>query len=258
MTPREKSMSAFGRLLDIMDELREKCPWDKEQTLDSIRHLSIEEVYELSDAILKQDKDEIKKEVGDILLHVVFYAKIASELHWFDIHDVINSLCDKLIRRHPHIYGEVIAENSEQVKFNWEQIKQKEKENNPRKSYLDGVPKSMPAMIKALRMQEKAAQAGFDWDHKEQVLEKVWEEWEEFNQATTHAHKQEEFGDFLFALINYARFEKINPDDALESTNLKFKKRFEFIESKAAQAGKVLTDLNLDQMDVWWNEAKNN
>jgi len=256
MINREQSMSAFGRLLDIMDELREKCPWDREQTMESIRHLSIEEVHELSEAILSENTNEIKKEIGDILLHIVFYSKIADEQAWFSIEDVINSLCEKLIRRHPHIYGDVNVENSEQVKFNWEQIKQQEKGKDEPKSYLSGVPSSLPSMIKALRMQEKAAQTGFDWPNKEDVLKKVWEEWEEFETAPNKKEKEQEFGDFLFSLINYARFEGINPDDALESTNRKFKKRFEYIEQKAREVGLKLEDLSLQEMDVWWNEAK--
>jgi MazG family protein len=256
MTSYDSATSAFGRLLRIMEELRQKCPWDKEQTIESIRHLSIEEVYELSNAILKGDRGEIKKELGDLLLHVVFYCKIADENQWFDSADVINALCEKLIRRHPHIYGEVNVNNTEDVKYNWEQIKQLEKKDKKDSSYLDGVPASMPSMIKALRMQEKAAQTGFDWANKKQVLDKVWEEWKEFENAESIEDKQNEFGDFIFSLINYARFEGINPDDALESTNLKFKKRFEFIEKKAREAGLELKNLNLEQMDVWWNEAK--
>ncbi|MCO6494285.1 MAG: nucleoside triphosphate pyrophosphohydrolase [Bacteroidetes bacterium] len=253
---RKKAIEAFGKLLDIMDELREKCPWDKEQTIASIRHLSIEEVHELSDAIIENNPEEIKKEVGDLLLHIVFYGKIADELKWFDTTDIINALCDKLIRRHPHIYGDVLVNNADDVKHNWEQIKQNEKKSNDSKSFLSGVPSSMPSLIKALRMQEKAAQTGFDWNKKEDVLAKVWEEWEEFKNAVDKQEKEAEFGDFLFSLVNFARFEGINPDDALEATNQKFKKRFEYIESKARENGLKLDNLTLHEMDVWWNEAK--
>jgi MazG family protein len=249
-------LEAFRKLLDIMDELREKCPWDREQTTESIRHLTIEETYELSDAILSNDPEEIKKELGDILLHIVFYCKIGSEKQQYDIETVINQLCEKLIRRHPHIYGEVVADNSDVVKQNWEQIKLKEK-GEGKKSVLGGVPVSMPGMVKAYRMQEKAAQVGFDWPDKEQVWAKVEEELEEYKQAKNDAEKEEELGDLFFSLINYARFEGINPDDALEKTNIKFKKRFEFIERKAEEAGLELRTVGLEQMDKWWNEAKN-
>lgn len=251
-----KAKEAFGRLLEIMDELRVKCPWDREQTIESIRHLSIEEVHELSDAILVNKPDDIKKEIGDLLLHIVFYGKIADELKWFDTTDIINTLCEKLIRRHPHIYGEVQVNNANDVMHNWEQIKQQEKGANEPKSFLSGVPSSMPSLIKALRMQEKAARTGFDWNNKEDVLKKVWEEWDEFQNASTSQEKQVEFGDFIFSLVNYARFEGINPDDALEATNKKFKKRFEYIEQKARLQGFKLEDLTLQEMDVWWNEAK--
>lgn len=238
-----------------MDELRAKCPWDREQTTESIRHLTIEETYELSDAILAGDAEEIKKELGDILLHIVFYAKIGSERGEYDIESVINQLCEKLIRRHPHIYGEVVAEDSDTVKQNWEQIKLKEK-GHKKKSVLSGVPSSMPALVKAYRMQEKAAQVGFDWPNKEQVWEKVEEELAEFKQAEPGNEKENELGDLLFSLINYARFLNINPDDALEKTNRKFKTRFEYIEAKAESEGKDLKSLGLEQMDVWWREAK--
>ncbi len=238
-----------------MDELRAKCPWDKEQTTESIRHLTIEETYELSDAILKGDHEEVKKELGDILLHIVFYAKIGSETGLYDIESVINQLCEKLIRRHPHIYGDVQAENSDIVKQNWEQIKLKEK-GNAKKSVLSGVPNSMPSLVKALRMQDKAAQVGFDWENKNQVWEKVEEELNEFKTATNAKDREEEFGDLLFSLINYARFENINPDDALEKTNQKFKKRFEYIEAKAEAKNLDLKSLGLRQMDEWWVEAK--
>lgn len=246
---------AFRRLLDIMDELRAKCPWDREQTTESIRHLTIEETYELSDAILAGDAEDIKKELGDILLHIVFYAKIGSERGEYDIESVINQLCDKLIRRHPHIYGEVVAENAETVKQNWEQIKLKEK-SDKKKSVLSGVPVSMPSIVKAYRMQEKAAQVGFDWPDKDQVWEKVEEELAEFRSADSIEEQENELGDLIFSLINYARFLNINPDDALEKTNKKFKTRFEYIEDKAEQAGLDLKQLGLEQMDVWWREAK--
>ncbi len=238
-----------------MDELRAKCPWDREQTTESIRHLTIEETYELSDAILKGDHEEVKKELGDILLHIVFYAKIGSETGLYDIESVINQLCEKLIRRHPHIYGDVQVENSDAVKQNWEQIKLKEK-GNAKKSVLSGVPNSMPSLVKALRMQDKAAQVGFDWENKNQVWEKVEEELNEFKTASNAKDREEEFGDLLFSLINYARFENINPDDALEKTNQKFKKRFEYIEAKAEAKNLDLKSLGLRQMDEWWVEAK--
>ena len=238
-----------------MDELRAKCPWDREQTTKSIRHLTIEETYELSDAILKGDHEEVKKELGDILLHIVFYAKIGSETGLYDIESVINQLCEKLIRRHPHIYGDVKVENSDAVKQNWEQIKLKEK-GNAKKSVLSGVPNSMPSLVKALRMQDKAAQVGFDWENKNQVWEKVEEELNEFKTASNAKDREEEFGDLLFSLINYARFENINPDDALEKTNQKFKKRFEYIEAKAEAKNLDLKSLGLRQMDEWWVEAK--
>lgn len=251
----DSRLDAFKRLLDIMDELRAKCPWDKEQTTESIRHLTIEETYELSDAILKGDHEEVKKELGDILLHIVFYAKIGSETGLYDIESVINQLCEKLIRRHPHIYGDVQVENSDAVKQNWEQIKLKEK-GNAKKSVLSGVPNSMPSLVKALRMQDKAAQVGFDWENKNQVWEKVVEELNEFKTASNAKDREEEFGDLLFSLINYARFENINPDDALEKTNQKFKKRFEYIEAKAEAKNLDLKSLGLRQMDEWWVEAK--
>ena len=251
----DSRLDAFKRLLDIMDELRAKCPWDREQTTESIRHLTIEETYELSDAILKGDHEEVKKELGDILLHIVFYAKIGSETELYDIESVINQLCEKLIRRHPHIYGDVQVENSDAVKQNWEQIKLKEK-GNAKKSVLSGVPNSMPSLVKALRMQDKAAQVGFDWENKNQVWEKVEEELNEFKTASNAKDREEEFGDLLFSLINYARFENINPDDALEKTNQKFKKRFEYIEAKAEAKNLDLKSLGLRQMDEWWVEAK--
>ncbi len=248
-------LEAFGRLLTIMDELRAKCPWDREQTTESLRHLTIEETYELSDAILKNDPEEIKKELGDILLHIVFYAKIGDEKNQFNIEGVIAQLCEKLIRRHPHIYGEVIAEDSNTVKQNWEQIKLNEK-GNEKKSVLSGVPLSMPALVKAYRMQEKAAQVGFDWENKIQVWEKVEEELQEFKEAPNTEEMENELGDLLFSLVNYARFSAINPDDALEKTNRKFIKRFSYIEQKAEALNLDLRTVELAQMDQWWNEAK--
>lgn len=244
---------SFERLLNIMDDLRAKCPWDKEQTLESIRHLTIEETYELSDAILSSDMQEIKKELGDLALHLVFYAKIASETNDFDISDVLNSICDKLIHRHPHIYGDVVANDPETVKKNWEQIKQAESKGE--KSVLSGVPNSMPSLVKAMRMQEKAAQVGFDWPDKQQVWDKVKEELAEFESAEGQ-EKEMEFGDLIFSLVNYARWNNINPDDALELTNRKFKKRFESIEQHAKAIGKDLKQMTLAEMDVVWENAK--
>lgn len=253
MNTREEKLQAFGRLLDIMDELREKCPWDMKQTNESLRHLTIEETYELSDAIIKNDFQEIKKELGDVLLHMVFYARIASEQQLFDIADVCHALCEKLIVRHPHIYGDVKVENAEQVKENWEQIKLKE----GNRSVLSGVAKGTPSIVKAYRMQEKAAQVGFDWPTKNDVWAKVEEEWnelkDELNKPNNEQLTEKEFGDFLFALINVARKYGINPDDALEKTNQKFISRFQFIENNTT---KKLTDMTLEEMDELWNEAK--
>ncbi len=246
---------AFERLLNIMDDLREKCPWDKKQTLETLRHLTIEETYELSDAILKNDKTEIKKEIGDILLHIVFYAKIGSETNDFDITSVINSLCDKLIFRHPHIYGDVVADDAETVIQNWEKIKQKE----GNKGALSGVPSSMPSLLKALRIQDKARAIGFEWDEPEQVWEKVQEELAELQvevKANNQTKLESEFGDVFFSLINYARFLKVNPEDALEKTNQKFMNRFNYMEAKIKAQGKALADCTLAEMDVFWNEAK--
>ena len=255
MNTRQQQLKAFERLLDIMDDLREKCPWDKKQTLESLRHLTIEETYELGDAILDNDLPEIKKELGDLLLHIVFYAKIGSETNSFDIADVANSISDKLIDRHPHIYGDVVVENEEQVKQNWEKLKLKE----GRKSVLEGVPKSLPALVKASRIQDKVKGVGFDWEESHQVWEKVEEEIAEL-QAEIEANNQDkmeaEFGDVLFSLINYGRFLKINPEDALERTNKKFIKRFMYLESKASELGKSLSDMTLAEMDVFWEEAK--
>ncbi|HET6245973.1 MAG: nucleoside triphosphate pyrophosphohydrolase [Bacteroidetes bacterium] len=251
----KEKLEAFARLLNIMDELREKCPWDKKQTMESLRHLTIEETYELADAILKNEKQEVKKELGDILLHIVFYARIASETKEFDIADVINSLCEKLIVRHPHIYGNVEALTEEQVKENWEKIKLKE----GAKSVLAGVPVSLPALIKASRIQDKAKAVGFEWENKDQVWQKVEEEIQEFKAELNSGDKakaEEEFGDLLFSLVNYARFIDINAEDALERTNLKFIKRFNYIEEQAKNTNQKLEEMTLEEMDNLWNEAK--
>lgn len=255
MNTRQQQLDAFNRLLDIMDDLREKCPWDKKQTLQTLRHLTIEETYELGDAILDNDLTEVKKELGDILLHIVFYAKIGSETGDFDIADVANGICDKLIHRHPHIYGDLVVQDEEEVKQNWEKLKLKE----GKKSVLEGVPKSLPALVKASRIQDKARGVGFDWEEPNQVWEKVQEELGEFYdevQSGDHDKMEAEFGDVLFSLINYARFLKVNPEDALERTNKKFIKRFTYLEGKAAEMGKSLADMTLAEMDVFWNEAK--
>ncbi|MBC7920765.1 MAG: nucleoside triphosphate pyrophosphohydrolase [Ferruginibacter sp.] len=259
---RARQLLAFDRLLTIMDELREGCPWDKKQTMDTLRHLTIEETYELSDAILEKDLPEIRKELGDLMLHLVFYARIASESGAFDIGDVLRGIGDKLIRRHPHIYGDARADTEEAVKQNWEQIKLKE--GNP--SVLSGVPASLPALVKAMRIQEKARGAGFDWEEKEQVWEKVREEMEEFERelkpvgnvnAAADAEKAEaEFGDLLFSLVNYARFVDLNPETALERTNKKFIKRFTYLEEQARKEGRQLKDMTLAEMDVHWERAK--
>ena len=250
-------LAAFGRLLDIMDELRHKCPWDKKQTLESLRYLTIEETYELSDAILDGDLDAIKKELGDLMLHIVFYAKIGSEKEAFDIEDVLDYINEKLIMRHPHIYGDVKAADAKQVKDNWEKIKVK---NEGRKSVLGGVPKSLPPLVKAYRMQEKASGVGFDWERPEQVWEKVNEELQELRgeveKNDSKARVEEEFGDLLFALVNYSRFIGVNPEDALERTNKKFIKRFQHLERNASKAGRSLFDMSLGEMDVFWNQAK--
>jgi MazG family protein len=259
-SPRGRQLSAFNRLLDILDDLREKCPWDKKQTLQSLRHLTIEETYELSDAIMRNDMPELKKEIGDLMLHLTFYAKIASEQNLFDLADVLNAQCDKLIFRHPHIYGDVKAETEEQVKQNWEQLKLKE----GNKSVLGGVPVSLPALVKAMRIQEKARGAGFDWEEKEQVWEKVEEELSEFKAEFNMVEPEKldrkkatgEFGDLLFSLVNFARFIDINPEEALEQTNLKFISRFRFLETESAKDGKHLRDMTLAEMDEYWNKAK--
>lgn len=255
MNQRKEQLKAFDRLLTIMDELREQCPWDKKQTLQSLRHLTIEETYELGDAILDNDLQEIKKELGDLLLHIVFYAKIGSETHDFDIADVANSICEKLIDRHPHIYGDVKVANEEEVKKNWEKLKLKE----GKKSVLEGVPKSLPALVKANRIQDKVAGVGFDWEQPEQVWEKVEEELQEFRTEVVkgdHNAIENEFGDVLFSMVNYARFLNINPENALERTNKKFTKRFKYLEEKAKSQNKPLKEMTLAEMDVFWEEAK--
>lgn len=255
MNSRKEQLAAIDRLLTIMDELREQCPWDKKQTIESLRHLTIEETYELADAILANDLGEIKKELGDLLLHIVFYAKIGSESNTFDIGDVATSISEKLIHRHPHIYSDVKVDNEEDVKKNWEQLKLKEGNT----SILQGVPNSLPALIKADRIQEKVSAVGFDWEHPEQVWEKVQEELSELNEEIKNGNQKRieaEFGDVLFSMVNYARFIGVNPENALERTNLKFKKRFEYLEDNTMKKGINLTDLSLEEMDVYWEEAK--
>lgn len=255
MNTREQQLKAFDRLLTIMDELRAGCPWDKKQTMETLRHLTIEETYELGDAILDNDLEEVKKELGDVLLHIVFYSKIGSETNHFDIADVCNTICDKLVSRHPHIYGDVKVENEEDVKRNWENLKLKE----GKKSVLEGVPKSLPALVKANRIQEKVAGVGFDWEQPEQVWEKVEEELKEFKDEIKNANQdaiESEFGDVLFSMVNYARFLNINPENALERTNKKFSKRFQYLEEKAQALNKPLKDMTLAEMDVFWEEAK--
>tara|TARA_R110000787_G_scaffold271939_6_gene379265 strand:+ start:13335 stop:14114 length:780 start_codon:yes stop_codon:yes gene_type:complete len=255
MNSRKQQLEAFDRLLDIMDELREKCPWDKKQTLESLRHLTIEETYELADAILENDLEEIKKELGDVLLHIVFYAKIGSEKKAFDIADVANSISDKLIDRHPHIYGDVIVKNEKEVQQNWEKLKLKE----GKESVLEGVPKNLPALVKANRIQDKVAGIGFDWEEPQQVWEKVQEELTELNEEIKKGNKENiesEFGDVLFSMINYARFIDVNPENALEKTNKKFINRFQYLEKAAKKEGKKLADMSLAEMDVFWNESK--
>jgi XTP/dITP diphosphohydrolase len=256
MSTRATKLQAFDRLLTIMDELREQCPWDQKQTMETLRPLTIEETYELGDAILDADLNEVKGELGDLLLHIVFYAKIGSETNDFDISDVINGICEKLIHRHPHIYSDVEVKDETEVKQNWENLKLKE----GKKSVLEGVPKSLPALVKASRIQEKVAGVGFDWEHSDQVWDKVEEEIgelkEEIKKNNQHAI-EDEFGDVLFSLINYARFLNINPDNALERTNKKFVKRFKHLEKKAKGLQKSLSDMTLAEMDVYWEEAKN-
>lgn len=251
---------AFLRLLNVLDTLRTQCPWDKKQTMETLRHLTIEETYELSDAILDGDMQEIKKELGDVMMHLVFYARIADEQNQFNITNVLNGVCDKLISRHPHIYGDIEVENEEQVNQNWEKLKLKE----GNKSVLGGVPTSLPALVKASRIQEKARGVGFDWEEKQQVWEKVEEELQEFKDEFNIENGKEidiekaegEFGDLLFSLVNYARFIDINPENALEKTNKKFIKRFQYLEEKAKESGKALQDMTLAEMDIYWNEAK--
>jgi len=255
MNTRVEQLNAFDRLLTIMDELREQCPWDKKQTLQTLRHLTIEETYELGDAILDNDLQEVKKELGDLLLHIVFYAKIGSETNDFDIADVLNTVCEKLIHRHPHIYSDVKVKDEEEVKRNWEKLKLKE----GNKSVLEGVPKSLPALVKASRIQEKVAGVGFDWEEPNQVWEKVEEELEEFQEEVKEGNQDEmeaEFGDVLFSLINYAKHLNINAENALERTNKKFISRFQYLEGKAKELGKELSDMTLKEMDVFWEEAK--
>lgn len=248
----EQKKEAFERLLTIMDELREKCPWDMKQTLESLRHLSIEEVYELGDAILDGNMEEVKKELGDLFLHLVFYSRIASETETFDVADVLNSICEKLISRHPHIYGDTVVKDEAEVLSNWEKLKLKE----GKKSVLEGVPRSLPAMVKAQRIQDKAKGVGFDWDNADQVWEKVLEELNEFKEAKTKEDQEEEFGDLLFSLINYARFKGIHPEDALEKTNKKFIYRFQYLETESAKDGKKMGEMTLNEMDEYWNRAK--
>jgi len=257
---RAAKLQAFDRLLTVMDELRENCPWDKKQTMETLRHLTIEETYELSDSILEGNLDEVKKELGDLMLHNVFYARIASEQKVFDMADVLNAICDKLIVRHPHVYGDVVADDEKTVKENWEKIKLK----TGNKSVLEGVPKSLPALVKAIRVQDKARGVGFDWEKKEQVWQKVEEEMEEFkkefnaesNEALNKERTLAEFGDLLFSLVNYARFIDIDPEEALERTNKKFIKRFQYLERESAKDGKKLGEMSLAEMDVYWEKAK--
>lgn len=255
MNSRQLQLDAFERLLNIMDDLRAQCPWDKKQTMQTLRHLTIEETYELGDAILDNDLDEIKKELGDLLLHIVFYAKIGSETDSFDMADVCNEICEKLIHRHPHIYGDVEVKDEEEVKRNWEKLKLKE----GKKSVLEGVPKSLPALVKASRIQDKVKGVGFDWEEPHQVWDKLQEELGELQDEVANADQDKieaEFGDVLFSMINYARFLNVNPEDALERTNKKFIKRFQYLESKAGEIGKPLSEMTLAEMDVYWNEAK--
>ena len=257
MNSRKDQLAAVDRLLTIMDELREQCPWDKKQTFESLRHLTIEETYELGDAILSRDLDEIKNELGDLLLHIAFYARLGSEEKAFDMADIAHRISEKLIYRHPHIYGDVKVENEEDVKKNWEALKLKE--GKGKKTVLEGVPKGLPALVKAQRIQDKVAGVGFDWEKPEQVWEKVQEELSEFQTEVAQGNPNDmeaEFGDVLFSMINYARFLKINPDTALERTNQKFTQRFNYLEAKAKALGKSLQDMTLAEMDVYWKEAK--
>ena len=268
MHTREEQLAAFGRLLDIMDDLREKCPWDRKQTFDSLRQNTIEETFELATAISRHDMTEISKELGDVLLHVVFYAKMGSETNDFDIADVCNRLCDKLIFRHPHVYGDEAAKNAEEVSHLWEQVKLKEKGGN--KTVLGGIPDGLPSLVKAYRIQDKVANVGFDWENREDVWEKVKEEIAEFEAELRNtptdmpsakiggSNMEAEFGDVLFALINAARLYKIRPDNALEQTNLKFMRRFNYLEARAKEQGRDLKDMSLAEMDELWKEAKAN
>lgn len=255
MSKRKNQLAAFDRLLTIMDELREQCPWDKKQTFQSLRHLTIEETYELGDAILDNDLNEIKNELGDLLLHIVFYSKIGSETNTFDIADVANGICEKLIHRHPHIYGDVIVKDEEEVKKNWEALKLKEGKS----SVLEGVPRSLPALVKASRIQDKVKGVGFDWEEPQQIFEKVQEELGELQEEVNkqdHDKIEAEFGDVMFSMINYARFLNVNPEDALERTNKKFIKRFQYLEAKSKEIKKSLSEMTLAEMDVYWEEAK--
>ena len=259
MHSREEKMEAFGRLLDVMDRLRKECPWDRKQTNESLRPNTIEETYELCDALIRDDQHEICKELGDLLLHVVFYGKIGEEKEQFDIADVCNKLCDKLIFRHPHVYGNAVANDAQQVLESWEQIKLKEKDGN--KTVLSGVPSALPSLIKAYRIQDKARNVGFDWEDRQDVWQKVHEELAELEAELNGGDKQhstEELGDFLFSVINAARLYKLNPDNALELTNQKFIRRFNYIEQHSIRAGKPLTEMTLEEMDTLWNEAKEN
>ena len=257
MSTKEEKMEAFGRLLDILDELRVKCPWDRKQTNESLRTNTIEETYELSDALMREDNNEIKKELGDLLLHVVFYAKIGDEKQAFDIKDVCDSLCEKLIYRHPHVFGDTEANTSQKVEQNWEQLKLKEKGGN--KTVLAGVPNALPALIKARRIQDKARNVGFDWEKREQVWDKVQEEFNELKQEIDNMDPDKmeaEFGDLFFSLINAARLYKINPDNALERTNQKFIRRFNYLEAHTISQGRSLKEMTLEEMDQLWEEAK--
>ena len=257
MNSRKDQLAAVDRLLTIMDELREQCPWDKKQTFESLRHLTIEETYELADAILSRNLEEIKNELGDLLLHIAFYARLGTEEKAFDMADIAHGISEKLIYRHPHIYGDVKVENEEDVKKNWEALKLKE--GKGKKTVLEGVPKGLPALVKAQRIQDKVAGVGFDWEKPEQVWEKVQEELAEFQAEVKKGAKKNmeaEFGDVLFSMINYARFLKINPDTALERTNQKFTQRFNYLEAKAKALGKNLQDMTLAEMDIYWEEAK--
>ena len=255
MNSREAQLQAVDRLLTIMDELREQCPWDRKQTMQTLRHLTIEETYELGDAILENDLDEVKKELGDMLLHIVFYARIGSETGDFDLGDVANDICEKLIRRHPHIYGDVEVQDEHEVKANWEKIKLRE----GKKSVLEGVPDGLPALVKANRIQEKVAGVGFDWERPEQVFEKVREELEEMEAERARGNREaleSEMGDVFLSLVNYARFLGLNPENALERTNKKFIRRFRYLEARAAEAGRDLHDMSLAEMDRYWEAAK--